>query len=167
MRNVRDLVGHGIAFDWVSGPMKSRDTVYPSPTGGSLKNLAASGMCLNPKDPGSKLIRSITVSYVFTWPSEKKTNVKTESLNLYWVRHHSSVDIIRRKRVTSLTVNCEQCHQTSDQGHPDDHPHDSARIRVPVGRRNQPTASGRLWRNCLGGSRVAGRARDIASRACQ
>src|SRR6266566_4644425 len=49
---VRSQVGHGIHFGWVASPMKSRVAVYLSPTRGSWENLAASGMCLGPKDPG-------------------------------------------------------------------------------------------------------------------
>ena len=52
IRTVRSLVGHGIHFGWVAGPMKSRDAVYLSPTRGPSEKLAASGMCLGPKDPG-------------------------------------------------------------------------------------------------------------------
>ena len=39
-------------FGWVAGPLKSRDAVYLSPTGGLLEKPAASGMCLGPKGPG-------------------------------------------------------------------------------------------------------------------
>jgi hypothetical protein len=52
IRTVRSLVGHDIPFGWVADPMKSQDYVYLSSTGGSLEKLAASGMCLGPKDPG-------------------------------------------------------------------------------------------------------------------
>jgi hypothetical protein len=41
-----------MSFGWVAGPMKSRDSVYLNPTGGLLEKLAASDMCLGPKDPG-------------------------------------------------------------------------------------------------------------------
>jgi hypothetical protein len=34
IRTVRSLVGHGMPFGWVAGPMKSQDSVYLSPTGG-------------------------------------------------------------------------------------------------------------------------------------
>jgi hypothetical protein len=36
IRTVRSPVGHGMSFGWVAGPMKSRDSVYSSPMGGSL-----------------------------------------------------------------------------------------------------------------------------------
>jgi hypothetical protein len=51
IRTVRSQVGHGMSSGWVAGPMKSRDTVYLRSTRGSSEKLAASGMCLGPKDP--------------------------------------------------------------------------------------------------------------------
>ena len=51
IRTVRTQVGHGMSSGWVAGPMKSRDTDYLRSTRGSSGKLAASGMCLGPKDP--------------------------------------------------------------------------------------------------------------------
>jgi hypothetical protein len=118
------------------------------------------------------MIGLITASYTFTWPrGKKKTNVKSGSPGVHWVRHHthvaapSTADIIRRRRVASPTANCEPCHQTSHQGHPgdtpDDTPRDSASIRTTLGRR-------RRMRRCPGSNSglVASRARIIGSAAC-
>jgi hypothetical protein len=55
IRTVRSLVGHGMPFDWIAGPTKSRDSVYLILTGKSLWKLAAPGMCLGPKDPGEHI----------------------------------------------------------------------------------------------------------------
>ena len=149
--------------------MTNRDSVYLSPMGKSSEKLAASGMCLGPKDPGNTMIRSITVSYAFTWLSEKTTNVKFRSPDVHWVRHHTHIaslaaDIIRRWCVASPAANCVPCHQTSDQGHhsdsPDDSPRDSASIRVTLERRGGRSYPGRK------SGVVDSRAWDIGSAAC-
>jgi hypothetical protein len=142
IRTLRAQVGHGIHFGWVAGPMKSRDAVYLSPMRGSSEKLAASGMCLGPKDPGEHNNRINHGLVRLRGRANKKTNVKFGSPYVHWVRHHTHVaslaaDVIRRRCVASPAANSEPCHQTSDQGHPDDTPDDTpsdgASIRVTLG----------------------------------
>jgi hypothetical protein len=153
-------------FGWVAGPLKSRDAVYLSPRGRSSEK---SGRCLGPKGPGSPLSDQSRSCTPAGGQAEKKTNVKFRCSDVHWVRHHSHVaslpaEVFRRGCIATPAANCEPCHQTSDQGHPDDAPddapRDSASIRVTLGGR-------RCGRGCLRRNNrlVAGRARDIGSAA--
>jgi len=138
-----------------------------------LEKLAAAGMWLGPKDPEhNHPINHDLVRLHVAERERKKTNIKSGSPNVHWVRHYTHVaslntDIIRRRRVASSAANCEPCHRTSDQSDPDDTtddtPRDSASIRVTLGRRRR-----RCRRRCPGRNSglAASRARDIESAAC-